>query len=49
MHDTLATTMTSRRVSSDQVAECRSRSTSSLTEESFSMYVSDCGTYASGW
>jgi hypothetical protein len=41
--------MTSRRVSSDQVAECRSRSTSSFTEESFSMYVSDCGTYASGW
>ena len=37
MHDTDATTMTSRRVSSDIVAECRSRSTSSLTEESFSM------------
>ena len=37
MHDTDATTMTSRRVSSDMVAECRSRSTSSLTELSFSM------------
>ena len=37
MHDTEATTMTSRRVSSDEVAEWRSRSISSLTEESFSM------------
>ena len=37
MHDTVATTTTSRRVSSDMVAECRSRSTSSFTEESFSM------------
>ncbi len=37
MHDTVATTMTSRRVSSDQVAEWRRRSTSSLTDESFSM------------
>ena len=37
MHDTEATTMTSRRVSRRVVAECRSRSTSSLIEESFSM------------
>jgi hypothetical protein len=37
MHDTDATTTTSRRVSSDIVAECRNRSTSSLIEESFSM------------
>jgi hypothetical protein len=37
MHDTEATTITSRRVSSDIVAECRSRSTSSLIDESFSM------------
>ena len=41
--------MVSRRVSSEFVAECRSRSTSSLIEESFSMKVSVCGTYASGW
>ena len=33
----------------DMVAEWRSRSTSALTEESFSMKVSVCGTYASGW
>lgn len=44
MQDTEATTMTSRRVSSEFVAEWRSLSTSSLIEESFSMYVSDCGT-----
>jgi hypothetical protein len=37
MHDTDATTTTSRRVSSEFVALCRSRSTSSLIEESFSM------------
>ncbi len=37
MHDTDATTTTSRRDSSDEVAECRSRSTSSLIELSFSM------------
>jgi len=43
MHDTDATTMVSRRVSSAEVAECRSRSISSLTEESFSMYVSVLG------
>lgn len=49
MQETEATTTTSLRVSSEFVAEWRRRSTSSLTEESFSMYVSDCGTYASGW
>ena len=37
MHDTVDTTITSRRVSRELVAECRSRSTSSLIEESFSM------------
>ena len=37
MQDTVATTTTSRRVSRDMVAECRSRSTSSLIELSFSM------------
>ena len=37
MHETVDTTITSRRVSRELVAECRSRSTSSLIEESFSM------------
>lgn len=37
MQETEATTTTSRRVSSELVAECRRRSTSSLIEESFSM------------
>ena len=37
MHETDATTIVSRLVSSELVAECRSRSTSSLIEESFSM------------
>ena len=49
MHETDATMMTSRRRSSDEVAACRRRSMSSLREESFSMYVSDEGRYASGW
>ena len=49
MQETVATTITSRRVSRAFVAEWRSRSTSSLMEESFSMKVSVCGTYASGW
>ena len=49
MHDTDATTTTSRRVSRELVAECRSRSTSSLMDESFSMKVSVCAMYASGW
>ena len=37
MQETEATTMTSRRVSSARVALLRSRSISSLREESFSM------------
>ncbi len=41
--------MVSGRRSSDEVEACRSRSISSLIDESFSMYVSDEGTYASGW
>ena len=49
MHDTEATTSTSRLVSSDCIAECRSRSMSSLISVSFSMYVSVRGMYASGW
>ncbi len=49
MQETVETTTTSRRESSELVVECRSRSTSALIEESFSMKVSVCGTYASGW
>ena len=49
MHETELTTMTSRRLSSEFVVEWRSRSTSALIDESFSMKVSVCGTYASGW
>ncbi len=49
MQETEATMSTSLRVSSECVAEWRSRSISSLMVESFSMYVSDEGTYASGW
>jgi hypothetical protein len=37
MHETLATTMTSRRDTSELVAAIRRRSISSLIEESFSM------------
>jgi len=48
MHDTDATMIVSRRVNSDCVAEWRSRSISSLIEESFSMYVSLDAMYASG-
>ncbi len=44
MHDTLATIRTSRLVRSAAVAEWRRRSISSLIDESFSMYVSVCGT-----
>ena len=47
--ETLATMMTSRRVNSAWVAEWRSLSISSLMAESFSMYVSVVGKYASGW
>ena len=49
MHDTLATTIVSRRPNSDAVAAWRNRSISSLIELSFSMYRSCAGTYASGW
>ena len=41
--------ITSRRESSASVAAWRMRSISSLMIESFSMYVSVDGTYASGW
>jgi hypothetical protein len=37
MHDTDATTTTSRRVSSEDVAESRRRAMSSFWDESFSM------------
>ena len=40
MHDTLATTITSRRDTSELVVAMRSRSISSLIDESFSMKVS---------
>ncbi len=40
MHDTLATTITSRRVKSELMVESRIRSISSLMLESFSMKVS---------
>ena len=49
MQDTDATISTSLRVSRLVVAAWRRRSMSSLTTASFSMYVSDCGRYASGW
>ena len=49
MQETLATTSTSRRVMSEWVAWWRSFSISSLIDESFSMYVSEDGMYASGW
>jgi hypothetical protein len=49
MHDTEATINTSRRSNRLLVARSRSRSISSLIVVSFSMYVSLCGTYASGW
>ena len=49
MQDTEATMSTSSRVRSECVAECRIRSISSLMDESFSMYVSEEGMYASGW
>jgi hypothetical protein len=49
MHETDAMTTTSRRVRSDEVADSRSRAMSSFRDESFSMYRSACGMYASGW
>ena len=48
MHETLATTITSRRDNNALAVESRSRSISSLIDESFSMYVSERGIYASG-
>ncbi len=44
MHDTDATTTTSRRAKTAAVAAWRSRSISALTEESFSMYRSRLAT-----
>ena len=49
MHDTEATMMTSRRSESALVALWRSLSISSLIALSFSIYVSVCAMYASGW
>jgi hypothetical protein len=49
MHETLATMIVSRRSNSARVAAWRSLSISSLRDESFSMYVSERGRYASGW
>ena len=49
MQETLATMMTSRRLSNDRVALWRMRSIASLMMASFSMYVSVVGMYASGW
>ena len=49
MQETEATMMTSVRERSAWVAACRMRSIASLMIASFSMYVSDDGTYASGW
>ena len=49
MHETVETTITSRRLSKLIVALYRRRSTSEFIDESFSINVSVCGTYASGW
>ena len=49
MQETLATMSTSSLSKSAFVADRRSLSISSLIDESFSMYVSVGGTYASGW
>ncbi len=49
MQETEATMITSRRSKRAAVAAIRSLSISSLIWVSFSMYVSDCGMYASGW
>jgi hypothetical protein len=43
MQDTDATTTTSRRVRSDDVADSRNRAMSSFWDESFSIYRSACG------
>lgn len=49
MAETEETITTSSRSISELVARSRSRSMSSLIDESFSMKVSVEGTYASGW
>ena len=48
MQDTDAIIITSLVSNNDNVAECLNLSISSFIEASFSMYVSDCGIYASG-
>lgn len=49
MHETEEIIITSFVSNNAAVAECRNLSISSLTEESFSIYVSDDAIYASGW
>ena len=49
MHDTEATIITSSLSDNAAVALCLSLSISSLIAESFAIYVSLDGTYASGW
>ncbi len=49
IHETDATIITSLVSNRLAVAEWRSLSISSLMDASFSIYVSDCGIYASGW
>ena len=49
MQDTEDTTITSRRSKRLAVALWRRRSISSFIAQSFSMKVSVCGMYASGW
>ena len=49
MHETLATTITSFLSQSEAVAECLILSISSFNDESFAIYVSLEGIYASGW
>ena len=48
MHETDATIIVSLVSNKEAVAECRNLSISSFIEASFSIYVSDCGIYASG-
>jgi hypothetical protein len=49
MQETEATISTSRRSKRDRVADKRSFSISSFSVDSFSMYTSERGMYASGW
>lgn len=49
MQETDATIITSLVSNKEAVAEWRSLSISSLTDESFSIYVSEEAIYASGW